>query len=83
MFNMEHVKLTFTPSALTAIAKKAIERKTGARGLRAIMEECLLELMYEIPDMTDVSEIVINEHVINDGKKPQFVKTKSSAKKAV
>lgn len=83
MFNMENVKLTFTKPALAAIAKKAIERKTGARGLRAIMEECLLELMYEIPDMHDVSEIVINDKVITEGKKPQFIKSKPTTKKAV
>ena len=65
MFEMENVKLTITDDALTAIAKKAIERKTGARGLRAIMEDNLLELMYEIPDMKDVVEIVVDEKVIN------------------
>ena len=84
MFGMENVELTFTKQALSAIAKKAIERKTGARGLRAIMEECLLELMYEIPDKHDVAEIVINDKVINEGKKPSFVKAKATpAKKAV
>lgn len=83
MFNMENVKLTFTKPALEAIAKKAIERKTGARGLRAIMEECLLELMYEIPDMPEVSEIIINDKVINECKKPQFIKAKTQTKKAV
>lgn len=50
LFNMEDVKLTITDDALAAIARKAIERKSGARGLRAIMEEKLLELMYDIPD---------------------------------
>ena len=64
LFEMEGVKLTITEGALRAIAKKAIERKTGARGLRAIMEDNLLELMYDIPDKKDVSEIVINEDVI-------------------
>lgn len=66
MFEMENVKLTFTDDALRAIARKAIERKTGARGLRAIMEDNLLELMYEIPDKKEVAEIVIDEKVIND-----------------
>ena len=50
LFEMEGVKLTITEEALKAIAKKAIERKTGARGLRAIMEENLLQIMYDIPD---------------------------------
>ena len=54
LFDMEGVKLTITDEALRAIAKKAIERKTGARGLRAIMEDNLLELMYDIPDKKDV-----------------------------
>ena len=80
MFGMENVELSFTKSALSAIAKKAIERKTGARGLRAIMEECLLELMYEIPDKHDVAEIIINDKVITEGKKPSFVKTKEQSK---
>lgn len=73
LFDMEGVKLTITEEALKAIAKKAIERKTGARGLRAIMEDNLLELMYDIPDKKDIEEIVINEDVINDRKEPIFV----------
>ena len=73
LFEMEGVKLTITEGALRAIAKKAIERKTGARGLRAIMEDNLLELMYDIPDKKDVSEIVINEDVIDEHKEPVYV----------
>ena len=76
MFEMENVKLTITDNALTSIAKKAIERKTGARGLRAIMEDNLLELMYEIPDMKDVVEIIVDEKVINDGAEPKLVRGK-------
>ncbi len=74
LFEMENVKLTITDDALRAIAKKAIERKTGARGLRAIMEDNLLELMYDIPDMKDVNEIIIDADVINNGAEPTFVK---------
>ncbi len=73
LFDMEGVKLTITDEALRAIAKKAIERKTGARGLRAIMEDNLLELMYDIPDKKDVEEIIINEEVINEHKGPVYV----------
>ncbi len=73
LFDMEGVKLTITEEALRAIAKKAIERKTGARGLRAIMEDNLLELMYDIPDKKNIAEIIINEDVINDHKEPQYV----------
>ena len=80
MFDMEGVKLTLTDDALKAIAKKAIERKTGARGLRAIMEENLLELMYDIPDKKDVAEIIIDEHVINDKKQPKYIIKKENKK---
>lgn len=73
LFEMEHVKLTITDDALVAIAKKAIERKSGARGLRAIMEERLLELMYEIPDKKDVSEIIVDADVIDGKKQPVLV----------
>ena len=82
MFEMENVKLTFTDDALRAIARKAIERKTGARGLRAIMEDNLLELMYEIPDKKEVAEIVIDEKVINDKAEPKFILRKQEDKQA-
>lgn len=82
LFDMEKVKLTFTDDALKAIAKKAIERKTGARGLRAIMEENLLELMYDIPDKKDVVEIVVDDKVINDKKAPKFIYKKADKKQA-
>lgn len=64
LFDMENVQLTFTKPALVEIAKKAIARKTGARGLRTIMEEVLLELMYEIPSMKDVQEVEITDKVV-------------------
>ncbi len=76
LFDMEDVKLTVTDDALVAIAKKAIERKTGARGLRAIMEENLLDLMYNIPDKKDVIEIVIDADVINKGAEPEYIRKK-------
>ena len=85
MWGMAHkydVKLTITPEALRAIAKKAIERKTGARGLRAIMEEILMEWMYELPDKKDIAEIVIDEKVITDGEKPKLLKHKEETKKS-
>ena len=59
---------------LYAIADEAIRQKTGARGLRAILEENLLDLMYDIPDKKDVTEIVIDAKVINDGKEPTYIK---------
>ena len=64
LFNMDNVKLTITDKALLAVAKLAIERKTGARGLRAIMEEILMEWMYSLPDQKDISEIVIDDKVV-------------------
>jgi len=80
LFDMENVKLTITDEAMRAIAKKAIEKNTGARGLRAIMEGILLDLMYEIPDMKGISEVVINEKVIEKKAKPVLVhKTKSKS----
>lgn len=78
LFDMENVKLTITDDALRAIARKAIERKTGARGLRAIMEGILLDLMYDIPDKKDVTEIILNEKVINDEADPILVRTTDS-----
>ena len=78
LFDMENVKLTVTDDALRAIARKAIERKTGARGLRAIMEGLLLNLMYEIPDMKDVTEIIINEKVITENAEPILVRKPDS-----
>ena len=82
LFDMEDVKLTLTDDALKAIAKKAIARKTGARGLRAILEENLMGLMYDIPDKQDVVEIIIDEKVINGDKEPKFVYGEKNKKSA-
>jgi ATP-dependent Clp protease ATP-binding subunit ClpX len=62
---MENVKLKFTEGAMKAIAKKAVVRKTGARGLRSILEEVMLDLMYDVPSQQNVKEVIINEEVIN------------------
>jgi len=70
MFKFDEVKLTFTTSSLKAVAKKALDRKTGARGLRSIMEESMMEIMYTVPSDTEVKECIINEDVINEGAKP-------------
>ena len=64
LFEIEDTKLTFTDDALQAIAEKAIKRKTGARGLRSILENTLLDTMFELPGMEEVSEVVINDEVI-------------------
>lgn len=70
LFDMEGVKLSFEKDALTAVAKQAMKRKTGARGLRSIIENALLDTMYELPSMTDTKEIVVTKAVINEGEKP-------------
>jgi len=73
LFGFEDIKLKFTDSAIKAIAEKAIERKTGARGLRAVMEETMLEIMFELPSQKEVEEVVINEEVVIKGEKPMMV----------
>jgi ATP-dependent Clp protease ATP-binding subunit ClpX len=70
LFEIEGVKLTFTNNALKAIAKKAMERKTGARGLRNIMESIMLEIMYKLPSLKGVRECIVNTAVIERGKEP-------------
>ncbi len=70
LFEMESVRLRFSDEALKAVAKKAIQRKTGARGLRAILEGALLDLMYELPDLKGIEEIIINAEMIDNGAPP-------------
>lgn len=85
LFEMEDAELKFTDDALKAIAKKAVEKKTGARGLRTILENLLLDTMFELPDMEDVKEVVVSEDTVNENKEPLFVladdKKASSSKK--
>ncbi|SET92220.1 ATP-dependent Clp protease ATP-binding subunit ClpX [Paracoccus homiensis] len=74
LFDLEGVQLTFTDDALTAIAKRAIDRKTGARGLRSIMEDILLDTMFELPGMESVEEVVVNEDAVdNASAKPLLI----------
>jgi ATP-dependent Clp protease ATP-binding subunit ClpX len=70
LFQIEDVSLKFTEGALKAIVKKAIQRKSGARGLRAIMEDCLMDVMYEIPSIENIKECVINKGVVLRKVKP-------------
>lgn len=88
LFDMEGAKLEFTKDALVAIAEHAIKRKTGARGLRSILENLLLNTMYDLPDLENVEKVVIDADVVNGKKEPTFVysdkekkKKKPSAKK--
>ena len=73
LFSMEDVELEIRPAAMTAIAKRALERKTGARGLRSILESVLLDTMYELPSMEDVSKVVIDENTITSDAKPILI----------
>lgn len=73
LFAMENAKLTFSEGALRAIAKKAIERKTGARGLRSILEHMLLDTMFELPSLENVEEVVINAKVIEGKAEPLMI----------
>ena len=70
LFEIEGVDLTFTDDSLRAIARRAIGRKTGARGLRSIMEDILLDTMFELPGMENVEEVVVNEEAVTSGARP-------------
>ena len=80
LFELEDVELTFTDEALKAIAQRAIKRKTGARGLRSIVEGILLDTMFDLPDMEGVTEIVIDEDVVEGKKDPIRVHGSEKAK---
>ncbi|MCR9109410.1 ATP-dependent Clp protease ATP-binding subunit ClpX [Marivita sp. XM-24bin2] len=73
LFELEDTTLSFTDDALSAIAKRAIERKTGARGLRSILEDILLDTMFELPGMDDVVEVVVNEEAVTSDAKPLMI----------
>ena len=73
LFSMESVELEIRVPAMTAIAKRALERKTGARGLRSILESVLLDTMYELPGMENVSKVVIDENMISSDAKPILI----------
>ena len=73
LFEMEGVDIEFRPDALTAVAAKALKRKTGARGLRTIIESVLLDTMYELPSLENVSKVVVDESVINNQAEPYLI----------
>ena len=83
LFEFEGITLRFTESALRAIAEKALERKSGARGLRSVMEEAMLDVMYELPSDEHASECVINEQVIREGEFPVVLYNNLEKKKSV
>ena len=80
LFEMEGVGLSFTEDALIAIAQKAILRKTGARGLRSIMEGILLDTMFDLPSLEGVEEVVVNAEVVNGDAKPLYIYSKARSK---
>ncbi|BEV70935.1 MULTISPECIES: ATP-dependent Clp protease ATP-binding subunit ClpX [unclassified Paludibacterium] len=82
LFSMEGVELEVRPSALRVTAKQALARKTGARGLRSILERALLDTMYDLPSMTDVEKVVVDEKVIEKGEKPLFIYREAGDDKA-
>ena len=82
LFEMENVDLTFTDDALIAVAKKAITRKTGARGLRSILEGILLETMFELPTFEGVEEVVVNAEVIEGKAQPLLIYSETKGKKS-
>ncbi len=82
LFKFDDVRLRFTEGALTAIAKEAIKRKSGARGLRSVLETAMLDIMYEIPSQTNVRECVINRQVIENGEYPVILYENETRKSA-
>ena len=77
LFEFENVKLTFKDGAVLEIAKKAINKKTGARGLRSIIEALLLKTMFKLPTMEDVEEVVVNESVVKNNREPLIIHSKT------
>jgi ATP-dependent Clp protease ATP-binding subunit ClpX len=73
LFEMQSIDLSFAEEALGAIARKAIERKTGARGLRSIMESILLDTMFDLPDLEGVEEAVISIQVVEGTARPLYI----------
>ena len=81
LLSMEGVELEVRPSALKAIARKALARKTGARGLRSILEQSLIDTMFELPNISNVEKVVVDESTIEENKPPLLV-YREAAKKA-
>jgi len=80
LFEMDGVKLKFAQGALHAVAREALKRNAGARGLRAIMEKSMLDIMYEVPSQSDIREVAVSEEVIVSGEKPLIVYEKEEEK---
>ena len=74
LFEMDGVELRFSDEAISAIAEKAVQRKTGARGLRSIMEDLMTDIMYDIPSDEAISDVEITKAVVDEGAKPEITK---------
>ena len=83
LFALEGVELNFRDPALEAIARQAIKRKSGARGLRSIVEQKLLDVMYELPALTGLQKVVVDENVINQDAKPLYIYDQNNSLKLV
>jgi ATP-dependent Clp protease ATP-binding subunit ClpX len=81
LFVLDGVELEFSEDAIHAIADKAMERGTGARGLRAIIEEVLLHVMYDVPSRGDVAKVIVTQEVVLDNVNPTLIPRESEAKK--
>jgi len=82
MFELEGAELQFRKDALSEIAKLAIDRKTGARGLRSILEQLLLDIMYDLPSLKNVEKVVVNRAVVQGKKPPLLVYQENKSKEA-
>ena len=78
LFEMDGVKLKFTHGALQAVAQEALKRNAGARGLRAILEHSMLDIMYDVPSHDGIKEVVVNEDTVHRGEKPLIVYEKEA-----
>lgn len=80
LLDMENVELEFTQNALLAIADKAMQRKTGARGLRSIVEECLLDIMFDLPSKPEIAKVIVHANCVTDKTQPELIKGKRQTK---
>ena len=82
LFEMENIELSFTNEALSTISEKAIERKTGARGLRSILESILLKSMFDLPSLDNVEEVIVDAASVKGQSEPMIVHSKNTKSKA-
>ncbi len=76
LIGLDNVELEITDGAVNAVAKRAIELKTGARGLRTILENLMIDTMYDLPSEEGIEKVIVDENVVNKGEKPKIIKKK-------